>query len=135
MLKQEFDLLTGSNVSGEAYKTVEAIYMASKMKKNEFCKAWKDLTPIALELVKDLARSVRLYRDKCEAQKAIAESVGKRLLESAHMAHRADGDRDTLRVLSGQLLGRKAYIKESLEKGYSLTDEDRQYLLDLMDHE
>ena len=134
MLKSEFDSLTGSKVSDDAYETAEAIYMASSMDKGDFCRAWKDLTPIALELVKDLAKAVDIYREKSQAQSAIAESAGKMLLELANRTG-AGGGRDILRGQSEQLLGRKAYIKECFEKGYSLTDEDRQYLLDLMDHE
>lgn len=151
MLKSEFEKLTGRTVSDEYYEVVETAYMASSLDKYEFCEAWESASVPVTLILEELTSKIKSLEGEVCHYKEVADGAsrtGRHLLEVVNKELTSDGIRiiipgantdidiavllkDTSRVL----LTGKAYIKECLEKGYSLTDEDRQYLLDLMDHE
>lgn len=151
MLKSEFEKLTGREVSDEYYEVVETAYMASSLDKVEFCEAWESASGPVTFLLEELASKIKSLEGEVCRYKEVADGAsraGRHLLEVVNKELASDGRRiiipganndidiavllkDTSRVL----LTGKAYIKECLEKGYSLSEYDRQYLLNLMDNE
>ena len=151
MLKSEFERLTGGTVSDEYYEVVETAYMASSLDKDEFCKTWKSASIPVTHILEELASRIKsLEGEVCRYKDAesTASRVGKQLLEVVNRELACDGKRiiitgvntdidiaTLLKDTSRLLLTDKAYTRECLEKGYSLSDSDRQYLLNLMDNE
>ena len=148
MLKSEFEKLAGIEVSDEYYRLIETVYIALKMDKAEFCKVWKGISAPDIYIIEELASRIKSLESEDLHYKDGSVKAGKKLLAVADTIPverdgrnvvAVDGTVIDIAVLlkdtSRLLLTDKAYTRECLEKGYGLSDFDRQYLLKLMDNE
>jgi hypothetical protein len=131
MQKQEFESLAGMKVSDAEYKDIERVYMsADGMGKQEFCVAWRDgkLAYIVDELVsrvESLERVRDRWRDKIDEAEEKSEAVARVLLRKAEEL--GDGE---LKSAAIDLVGIMSVTLTDVEKGYSLSEAERQYIIE-----
>lgn len=59
MTKQEFENRTNVQVSLEEYGHIEAVYMASDLDKDEFCKMWREMNKSRVNKAKEEAKEAK----------------------------------------------------------------------------
>lgn len=122
----EFNQLTGANLTEDQYKPVEEMYMnAGNMDKQEFCAEWAKHNSSKL-LNMFYTQSCKL-RDKKDDLKDQIWDLAEFILDQAE---ELGSDKLTAKVI--EMVGVKRYLKLKLEKGYDLSDTDRQELINII---
>lgn len=83
MTKQEFENRTNVQVSFEEYGHIEAVYMASDLDKDEFCKMWCKMNKSRVNKVKEEAKEAKRIESLSLVDYAI-EIVNKMALEQSN---------------------------------------------------
>ena len=133
MTIQEYSTLMGYEGTCEfaEYETANFIYMmAGEMDKQTFCKEYKEVgqSPLVLTLA-EAANSMEIaYRDKETKERQTAHA----LLREADSIRAAghDVEADQIDKIAVSLIGRKDCIKWKLNKAFSLSDTDNEYITD-----
>lgn len=134
MTQKEFEERTGLKTDAEEYATIERMYMmAGNMDKDEFCKRWRQtgknpltvsLANTANALIMQLEKRNREFND---VKENTIDHV-RFLLGKAHAYEDTDFRREAVR-----LIGEREVVRLTMEEGYPLWDEDRKYLLAIME--
>lgn len=134
MTQKEFEERTGLKTDVEEYAAIEKMYMAAgDMDKDEFCKRWRQTGRNPLTM--SLASTANILAE--QLQKRNAELTGLReknidhakfLLGKAHAYEDPDFRREAVR-----LIGEREVVRLTMEEGYPLWDEDRQFILTIME--
>lgn len=134
MTQKEFEDRTGLKVDAAEYAAIEKMYMtAGDMDKDEFCKRWRQTgkNPLTVSLA-NTANALSIQLEKCnkefnEVKEKTIEHV-RFLLGKAHAYEDTDFRREAVR-----LIGEREVVRLTMEEGYPLWDEDRKYLLAIME--
>ena len=133
MTIQEYSTLMGYEETCEMaeYETANFIYMmAGEMDKQTFCKEYKEVgsSPLILTLAEAANSSQIAYRDKETKERQTAHA----LLREADAIRTAghDVEADQIDKIAANLIGRKDCIKWKLNKGFSQSDTDHEYITD-----
>jgi hypothetical protein len=132
MLQSEFEKLTGIKVSAEDYAAIETIYNESDLDKQTFCKEWLEndrdlMTKRMAEIIASLNERIFALHGDNEKQAKQIHALGMVLLNE-NERHPSD----TLRESAIQALGFKEYINIKLKDGYSICQDDRDELIELI---
>jgi len=131
MLKQEFDERMQSVSTDEEFAIANGIYMScgDGMDKDRFCELYgtKDGR---LELMDILSVRFRARDNELAELHESMQFIGERLMEQTDRLRRdIAAETDELDDLSRDLMSARDYLRKKLEKGYILTEEDRNDLL------
>lgn len=124
MTQQEFEQRIGRKVSIEEYAKADAVYMASSLEKDEFCRDYKDHD---CKLIQDLAHRSNGFEAAMKATSTQLLELGRRLAQLAN-----EKNDEELRYESRNILGMSGYIKHCIEKKYILTDDDLRFVHDCL---
>lgn len=133
MTIEEYSTLMGYEETCEMaeYETANFIYMmAGEMDKQTFCKEYKEVgsSPLVLTLAEAANSREIAYRDKETKERQTAHA----LLREADAIRAAGHDEEANQIdkIAASLIGRKDCIKWKLNKGFSLSDIDNEYITD-----
>lgn len=132
MTHQEFSERTGLVISSEDYATVERIYMAAGgMDKDNFCKAYKDLTAEGRSLATWMMCEVEAKQKRISSLTAEVDMKNRELRDLAEIlldkAYVHD-DIDLYR-LAVDMIGEREAVIVSLKAGRELRDDEVQYII------
>lgn len=134
MTQKEFEDRTGLKTDAAEYAAIEKMYMtAGDMDKDEFCKRWrqtgKNLLTVSLANTAN-ALSIQLEKRNKEFNEVKEKTIEhvRFLLGKAHAYEDTDFRREAVR-----LIGEREVVRLTMEEGYPLWDEDRKYLLAIME--
>lgn len=117
----------------EEYQTADAIYLnAGNMDKDEFCKDYrKHKDSVIIATLGDRVNSQAIYiRDKHVKERQTAHSI---LREADEVRTGGmDASADSLDKIAARLIGRADCIKWKLEKGFQLSEEDNEYIINYL---
>lgn len=131
MTQQQFQALTGKQVSPELWGNIQAVYLATdKMDAHEFATAWLqgNLWIIFREIVarnKSLEKWCNFFKERIDQKDAQLISAATHLLEAANRHHD-----HTLKAAAIKLIGIERAVRIDLASGYTLSQEERDHLLD-----
>lgn len=134
MTQKEFEERTGLKTDAEEYTAIERMYMAAgDMDKDEFCKRWRQTgkNPLTVSLAAAAsALAVQLQKRNQELTDLRDKNIehAKFLLGKAHAYEDPDFRREAVR-----LIGERDVVRLTMEEGYPLWDEDRKYILEIME--
>lgn len=133
MTIQEYSTLMGYEETCEIaeYETANFVYMmAGDMDKQTFCKEYKKVggNPLVLTLAKTVNSWEMAYRDKQTKERRTAHAMLREADAIRATGH--DEEADQIDKISASLIGRKDCIKWKLNKGFSLSDTDNEYITD-----
>lgn len=134
MTQKEFEERTGLKTDAEEYAAIERMYMvAGNMDKDEFCKRWRQTgkNPLTISLANTATALNKAldgrYQDLMDMRAKNIEHA-KFLLGKAHAYEDPDFRREAVR-----LIGERDVVRLTMEEGYPLWDEDRKYILTIME--
>lgn len=134
MTQKEFEERTGLKTDAEEYAAIERMYMAAgDMDKDEFCKRWRQTgkNPLTVSLAATAnVLTVQLQKRNQELTDLKEKNIehAKFLLGKAHAYEDPDFRREAVR-----LIGERDVVRLTMEEGYPLWDEDRKYILEIME--
>lgn len=134
MTQKEFEERTGLKTDAEEYAAIERMYMvAGNMDKDEFCKRWRQTgkNPLTVSLANTAnALTMQLEKRNKEFNDVKENTIDhvRFLLGKAHAYEDTDFRREAVR-----LIGEREVVRLTMEEGYPLWDEDRKYLLAIME--
>lgn len=134
MTQKEFEDRTGLKTDAEEYAAIERMYMAAgDMDKDEFCKRWRQTgkNPLTMSLASTaniLAEQVQKHNTELTALREKNIEHVRFLLGKAHAYEDPDFRREAVR-----LIGEREVVRLTMEEGYPLWDEDRQFILTIME--
>lgn len=127
MTKEEFETLVGYPVADQEYKRANAVYMACSCSLDDFIKDYK---AHKCDLLLDITESLEYEKHlKEHANELLLNLVGCIMSEVDEAGENCGKHLSSLRDHARIALGERDYVKLCLEKGYSLQDADREYLL------
>lgn len=132
MTQKEFETLVGYEVSSVEYQNIEMVYMADEdMDKRDFCNMWKNLSEPAQDMMIKMARDKN--RTIADGRVAVQELLNekRRILEVMFERTQKMSD-PVLRQECIKQMGGKAYIKKLVEGGYSLWEDDKSLLIEIL---
>ena len=139
MTQQEFENLTGLNVTTEEFDYINRVYMASSFQKNQFCHEWKNNATLKTShLVCDLVMEIEMLHSNLDAcQKSYQNAVKGAKMETSSMADfLIDQAEQTgslaIREKAVKLIGIKEYLRRKIEAGYALWTDDRAALTEIL---
>lgn len=134
MTQKEFEERTGLKTDAEEYAAIERMYMAAgDMDKDEFCMRWrqtgKNPLTVSLAAIANVL-TVQLQKRNQELTDLKEKNIehAKFLLGKAHAYEDPDFRREAVR-----LIGERDVVRLTMEEGYPLWDEDRKYILEIME--
>lgn len=142
MTKQEFETRTGLTVTTNEYTYIERVYMASNLQKDEFCKEWKkNRSLVTSNLVCDLMMEIETLRGSYETlqkeytraqenAKASTNNMAEFLILQAENCSASD-----LREKAIKMVGIKEYLRRRIDFGFSLWEEDKKALNEILSAE
>lgn len=134
MTQKEFEERTGLKTDAEEYATIERMYMmAGNMDKDEFCKRWRQTgkNPLTVSLANTANALIMQLEKRNKEFNDVKENTidhVRFLLGKAHAYEDTDFRREAVR-----LIGEREVVRLTMEEGYPLWDEDRKYLLAIME--
>lgn len=134
MTQKEFEERTGLKTDEEEYAAIERMYMvAGNMDKDEFCKRWRQTgkNPLTISLANTATELNKMLNGRChELSDMRAKNIehAKFLLGKARAYEDPDFRREAVR-----LIGEREVVRLTMEEGYPLWDEDRKYILTIME--
>ena len=139
MTKQEFETRTGLTVTTNEYAYIQRVYMASNFQKDEFCKEWKKNHSLATSnLVCDLVMEIETLRGSYETlQKEYTRAQENAKAATNHMAdflilQAENCSASDLREKAIKMLGIKEYLRRRINFGFSLWEEDKKALTEIL---
>ena len=142
MTQQEFETLTGLTVTTNEYTYIERVYMASNLQKDEFCKEWKKNRSLAgSNLVCDLVMEIEALRGSYETlHKEYTRACDGFTQENSNMAdflifQAENCSASDLREKAIKMLGIKEYLRRRIDFGFSLWEEDKKALTEILSAE
>ncbi len=127
MTKEEFETLVGYPVADQEYKRAMAVYMACSCSLEDFIKDYK---AHKCDLLLDIAESLNFEKNQKEHANDTLLSLAECIMSEVEDAGENCGKHlATLRDHARIALGARHFVRLCLEKGYSLQDADREYLL------
>lgn len=142
MTKQEFETRTGLTVTTNEYTYIERVYMASNLQKDEFCKEWKKNRSLATSnLVCDLVMEIETLRGSYETlQKEYTRAQENAKASTNHMAdflilQAENCSASDLREKAIKMVGIKEYLRRRIDFGFSLWEEDKKALNEILSAE
>lgn len=134
MTQKEFEERTGLKTDAEEYAAIERMYMvAGNMDKDEFCKRWRQTgkNPLTVSLANTANALIMQLEKRNKEFNDVKENTidhVRFLLGKAHAYEDTDFRREAVR-----LIGEREVVRLTMEEGYPLWDEDRKYLLAIME--
>lgn len=138
MTQREFEERTGWVMKIDEFAIVDNLYMATDMDKDEFCKEFKGMQASGKLVIRQSLREIGLRlgslvgeRDalkRCMRQRN--DDLADFLIGKAH----AYDDTD-FRNQAVKLIGELEVIRRTIELGLPLWDEDRKYILSMIDEQ
>ena len=139
MTQQEFETLTGLTVNTNEYTYIERVYMASNLQKDEFCKEWKKNRSLAVSnLVCDLVMEIEALRGSYETlHKEYTRACDGFTQENSNMAdflilQAENCSASDLREKAIKMVGIKEYLRRRIDFGFSLWEEDKKALTEIL---
>lgn len=127
MTKEEFETLVGYPVADQEYKRALTVYMACTCSPEDFIKDYK---AHKCDLLLDIADRVNWDMSQVKQVKGtLLDLAGCIMSEVDEAGENCGKHLAALRDHARIALGERDYVKLCLEKGYSLQDADREYLL------
>lgn len=133
MTIEEYSTLMGYEETCEfaEYETANFIYMmAGEMDKQTFCKEYKEVgqSPLVLTLAEAANSREIAYRDKETKERQTAHA----LLREADEVRTGgmDDSADALDRIAAKMIGTRDCIAWKLNKGYELSESDKEYIKD-----
>lgn len=129
MTHQEFEDRTGLKVTDEEYKGIEQMYYAvPNMKKDEFCKRWRQAVqnPLTIALAKQatvLSGMLEERNNEAEDCHSKMEELAWFLIGKACAYEDIDFYKEAIRIV-----GKKTAILHKIKMGYPLWKEDKEYI-------
>lgn len=133
MTQKEFEERMGREVTTEEYAAADAAYMASgdDVDKDRFCAMYKTKAGL-YELVGMLsARIGALQRLNGEMRRSMNET-GVNLLGVAEDIQNGIVSAGSVDKVAYRLMGQREYLREKLDRGFTLTDNDRAMLIGIL---
>ena len=129
MLQKELEERLGKKVTDEEYCTANAMYMNTDMDKDIFCKEYAKHgdSPMVRELSD---KATTMYAQAQMAKNRAAQMEDEMFemgFELADIAYTSDM---RARHLALRMLGETAFLRYILQKGYELTEDDRNMIVD-----
>lgn len=134
MTQKEFEERTGLKTDAEEYAAIERMYMAAgNMGKDEFCKRWRQtgMNPLTISIATTAnVLTAQLQKSNTELSDLKEKNIehAKFLLGKAHAYEDPDFRREAVR-----LIGEREVVRLTMEEDYPLWDEDRKYILAIME--
>lgn len=134
MTQKEFEERTGLKTDAEEYADIERMYMvAGDMDKDEFCRRWRQTgkNPLTISLANtatELNKLLDKRHHELSDMRANDIELAKFLLGKAHAYEDSDFRREAVR-----LIGEREVVRMTMEEGYPLWDEDRKWILTIME--
>ena len=139
MTQQEFETRTGLTVTTNEYTYIERVYMASNLQKDEFCNEWKKNRSLAgSNLVCDLVMEIEALRGSYETlHKEYTRACDGFTQENSNMAdflilEAENCSASDLREKAIKMVGIKEYIRRRIDFGFSLWEEDKKALTEIL---
>lgn len=132
MQQKEFEARLGKSVSTDFYQNViEPAYMASSYAdKDVFVSAWK--TPDHEDIIRNLSKVAEANREALSGALKLQDELAYFIADMAHLAFSGVGNGKELRRKAVEVLGKHAYLKHILTKGYDLEQYDREDILNIL---
>lgn len=140
MTQQEFETLTGLNVSASEFDYINRIYMATNFQKDKFCAEWKTshkairTSDILCDMLMEsenreatLNDTRKLYKAACDNAQRFNSDMADFLIEQYEVTGTT-----ALREKAIKLIGKREYLRRKVEAGYVLTKEDRAALSEIL---
>lgn len=128
MTQKEFEERTGITPTAEEFDYINAVYMNTSMDKDAFCKEYKKYGES--RIIREVHVRVLNYKMKCDRQENVINELADFLIGKAH-AH----DDTDFRNQAVKLVGEMDVVKRTIELGLPLWDEDRKYILSMIDEQ
>ncbi|MGN0207585.1 MAG: hypothetical protein ACI4BC_10100 [Muribaculaceae bacterium] len=131
MTIEEYSTLMGYTETCEfaEYETANFIYlMAGDMDKQTFCKEYKKVgsSPIVMTLAEAANSRDRIYREKNIEERQSAHALLREADEIRENGMEASAD--AIDNIAAKFLGRNECIKWKLNKGYTLSETDKEFI-------
>lgn len=131
MLQSEFESRVGFIVTPGDYEMIEKVYLATNEDKDAFCDMWKNasvksrkyMLSMVAKQEEESGHIERRYNNLCQDMEEMLDLM----FERAHKMSDPE-----LRKACIKRMGRSGYIKRTLEKGYSLWEEDKKELVTIL---
>lgn len=134
MLQHEFEKLTGTDVPAETYCRIDRVYLrcGDDIDKQTFCKKWKEGDSLAIMemLAAEVEREGKIldqYRQEAEEGKIKKAKMAVALIKAASQYKDS-----SLKRLAIDLVGIREVVTMSLENGEKLSDDECDFLLELL---
>jgi len=139
MIQQEFQKLTGTEVTSDTYDYIQRVYMAAgDMDKKSFCEDWRDGHVSESKIVSHLVNEVEICRatisnyekqleNDANSLKTLIDSfVDFLVYETEHYSAPA------LRDKAIKMVGIREYLRRKIAAGFELWKEDREALDEIL---
>ncbi len=128
MTQKEFEERTGIVPTAEEFDYIHAVYMNTSIDKDAFCKEYKKHGES--RIIRDVYVRVLNYEMKCKRQNDAINELVDFLIGKAHTYDDTD-----FRNQAVKLVGETEVVKRTIELGLPLWDEDRKYILSMIDEQ
>lgn len=129
MLQQEFEQLTGMEVTTEIYNNlIDPMYMSTKMDKQDFCKDFKK------NHLKDSAVVVNLTETCCDQHRTINKLEQERKDIVLLLLKAAGTEDNELSRKAIKMVGHKEVIRLKIMNGWELNDSDKAHLMMILNN-
>lgn len=140
MTQQEFETRTGLKITAIEFDYVNRVYMATNSQKDDFCEEWKNnhtlrSSNIVCDLMMQKECADRVAEDLKDALSGalkMQDELATFIADMAHLAFSGISNCLELRHKAVEVLGKKAYLKHIITKGYELERNDREALLAIL---
>ena len=143
MTQKEFETRFGQEVTPECFDFANRIYMAAgQMDKDDFVKEWtkhdvrnSDIVSTLACEVEALNHQINNLKEALDGALRLQDDLSYFIADMAHLAFNAIGNGKELRRKAVEVLGKRAYIKYVIAKGYELEQYDREDILHILNAE
>lgn len=143
MTQKEFETRFGQEVTPECFDFANRVYMAAgQMDKDSFVKEWKKSDIRNSDTVATLAYEVEALQNQIsDLKEALAgallgqDNLAYFIADMAHLAFNGISNGSELRKKAVEILGKRAYLKHVISKGYELEQYDREDLVNILSKE
>jgi len=140
MTQKEFETRFGQEVTPECFDFANRIYMAAgQMDKDDFVKEWKKhdvrnsdiVSTLACE-VEALNHQINNLKEALDGALRLQDELSYFIADMAHLAFNSISNGAELRKKAVEVLGKRAYLRHVISKGYELEQYDRDLLLNIL---
>ncbi len=129
MLQKEFEERVGMKVTPSEYGVIETLYNDSDLEKDEFCTKWKKND--RMEMGELNANTITTLNKRIFSKDAKVKEHEETIKQTAYFLIRKASTNDDIELYEEaiSLIGRNDAISYKLANDYSLTIDDRDYLI------